>query len=322
MSENALKTVNNGPKGLTGNTLKVIAMISMIIDHIGFAIIIHLPGMNDPASALSGIYIMFRLIGRLAFPIYCFMLTEGIRHTKSPAKYAIRMLTFIPLSELPFDLAFYHTWFEWSHQNVYMTLTLGVCMLWGFVNIKKGLLDKIPDAAVRISAFLIPGAFFTWYIGSNFKKILDLTLKPAIVYPLSGIITIFILYGLYRYIAKNHNRESIRVFCLDTVLMSVTAFAAQMMKTDYAAAGIIAIALMYMYRSDPVRSMITGCVVLSVFSSALELFAFLNIPLIANYNGKRGKGNKYLFYIVYPAHLLILYLIALAMGLAMNPGVI
>ncbi len=322
MSENALKTVNNGPKGLTGSAVKMIAMISMIIDHAGFAVVYYLPGMNDPSSATTGIYLIMRLIGRLAFPIYCFMLTEGIRHTKSPAKYAIRMLTFVPVSEFPFDLAFYHTWFEWSHQNVYMTLTLGVLMLWGFESIKKGLLEKVPDAVVRISAFAIPGAFFTWYIGSNFKKILNLTLKPAIVYPLSGVFTMLFLYGLYRYISKNLNREQIRVFCLDTILMSVTAFAAQMMKTDYAAAGIIAIALMYMYRSDPVRSMITGCVVLSVFSSALELFAVLNIPLIANYNGRRGKGNKYLFYIVYPAHLIILYLTALAMGLATNPGVL
>ncbi len=322
MSENALKTIKNGPNGLTGTAIKFIAMISMIIDHIGFAIVIHLPGMGDSLSATTGIYIMMRLIGRLAFPIYCFMLTEGIIHTKSPAKYAIRMLAFVPISEFPFDLAFYHTWFEWSHQNVYMTLTLGVLMLWGFVSIKKGLLDKIPDVIVRISAFLIPGAFFTWYIGSNFKKILNLTLKPVIVYPLSGLITVFLLYGLYRHISGKFNRDMIRIFCLDTILMSVTAFAAQMMKTDYAAAGIIAIALMYMYRSDPVRSMISGCVILSVFSSSLELFAFLNIPLIANYNGKRGKGNKYLFYIVYPAHLIILYLIALAMGLAAVPGVI
>ena len=99
------------------------------------------------------------------------------------------------------------------------------------------------------------------------------------------------------------------------VVLAAIALIADLAHTDYNSSGIIAIALMYLYRKDHIQRMVWGCIALSILSSISELFAFVNIPIISNYNGERGRGPKYLFYIIYPLHLLIIYLIAYKMGL-------
>ena len=94
--------------------LKLIACVSMLVDHIGAELF--------PAA------IGFRVIGRLAFPIYCFLLVEGMRRTHSPEKYILRLFFGIFLAELPFDYLFFDG-FTWEHQSVMVTLTLGGTML-------------------------------------------------------------------------------------------------------------------------------------------------------------------------------------------------
>lgn len=101
--------------GLNGFTLKMIAITSMLIDHIG--------------AVLLTQYTVLRMIGRLAFPIYCFLLVEGFSHTRNVRKYELRLLLFAFISELPFDLAFHGTLWYPAYQNVFFTLALGILAL-------------------------------------------------------------------------------------------------------------------------------------------------------------------------------------------------
>lgn len=95
--------------------LKTIALISMITDHYG--------------AIFQGNIDIYRIIGRLAFPIYCFLLVEGYFHTKDVKKYAKRLFIFALISELPFDFAFYNM-LEFRHQNIFFTLLLGLVAIY------------------------------------------------------------------------------------------------------------------------------------------------------------------------------------------------
>lgn len=107
--------------GLSSFGLKYIALLSMTIDHIGAIFL--------PYGTLS--YTIARGIGRIAFPIFCFLLVEGFSHTSNRRSYLKRLTLFAFLSEIPFDMAFYHfpqvtdPSILFGHQNVFFTLALG-----------------------------------------------------------------------------------------------------------------------------------------------------------------------------------------------------
>lgn len=126
-------------RGLSGTALKGIACVTMLIDHIG-ASCLENGFLSAPAApaGLAALDLVLRLIGRLAFPIFCFLLVEGFLHTHDVKKYIGRLFLFGLLSEVPFDMAFFKTPFHWGNQNVYWTLGLGVLAM--------ALLQKSEDA--------------------------------------------------------------------------------------------------------------------------------------------------------------------------------
>ncbi len=71
-----------------------------------------------------------RAIGRIAFPIFCFLIVEGYLHTKSYSKYLTRLLIFAVISEIPFDLGLYHQLIYLEHQNVFPTLAAGLIVIY------------------------------------------------------------------------------------------------------------------------------------------------------------------------------------------------
>ena len=120
----------------------------MLIDHIGASCIeagILLPALAAGAASCGGIPVstllaadrVLRYIGRLAFPLFCFLLVEGFVHTHNVKGYLGRLVLFGLLSEVPFDLAFFRTPFDFSAQNVYWTLALGVLAMAGLKRFEK-----------------------------------------------------------------------------------------------------------------------------------------------------------------------------------------
>lgn len=217
---------------MTGEALKLIAAISMLIDHTGDVLF---PGQ-----------LWLRYIGRLAFPIYCFLLVEGFFHTGDLGKYMGRLLLFGVISEVPFDLAFYEVIFTFRHQNVFWTLFLGLAAV--------ALMNK-----------------------ARFDNIyLDIFVRALIAVP----------------------------FCV----------IAQLIHSDYRWVGVGLIASMYLFRDFEILRLGSGAFFLvPAFTNSIEYFGLLSYLPVHYYNGKRGFSHgragkilKWIFYIFYPAHLLIL----------------
>lgn len=130
--------------GLSGSTLKLIAIITMLIDHTGATVVRALSRsgyiFSDPKTIkwITELYQPMRNIGRIAFPIFCFLLVEGFVHTRNVKKYAGRLFLFALISEMPFDFALKNSWFFPDKQNVYFTLLIGLFVLWG-ITVCQGL---------------------------------------------------------------------------------------------------------------------------------------------------------------------------------------
>ena len=156
------------PRGLSGTALKTIACITMLLDHIGASCIESgLSGSAAAPSALAALDLTLRLIGRLAFPIYCFLLVEGFVHTHDVKKYIRRLLLFGLVSEVPFDLAFFRTPFHWADQNVYWTLALGVLAMAGLKRFEK------PDGTTDLPGLLCAGGcvLFAFLVNTDYNGV-------------------------------------------------------------------------------------------------------------------------------------------------------
>lgn len=131
---------DEGKYGLTGAVLKNIAYITMFVDH--FFAVLFLNYMNlhpvdgrwDPQ--LVPVYRAGRAVGRISFVLFTFLIVEGFFYTRSRVWFLMRLFLFALISEIPFDLALSGTVFDWSGQNVYWTLFLGVLVLtlWDYLS--------------------------------------------------------------------------------------------------------------------------------------------------------------------------------------------
>lgn len=129
-------------RGISGSTLKLIAVITMLIDHTAASVLQQLIVMNS-ANYVNGrlqmtpivtAYWIMRGIGRVAFPIYIFLLLEGFTYTHNRLWYLGRLALFALISEIPFDMALMlerrelleGRLVEFGSQNVFFTLAIGL----------------------------------------------------------------------------------------------------------------------------------------------------------------------------------------------------
>ena len=149
---------------LSAASLHILAMTLMLMDHLWATL---LPSQDWLTCA-----------GRLAFPIFAFMVVEGYFHTHSFKKYALRLLLFAVLSEIPFDLMYGGTWFYPVHQNVIWTLLLALLgiRLMEAVRQKQKIWLYLPVAALVTVIWTILGTL------------------GMVDYYGAGILTVFIFY--------------------------------------------------------------------------------------------------------------------------------
>jgi len=258
--------------------LKVIALAAMVIDHIGGAFPQYTP-------------LEFRVIGRLTFPIFVYLLAEGFRHTRSPHKFLLRLLAFAIISEPFYDWALtrarntsidYGLWQVdfLNYTNIFFTLFLGGCAIVVFKWLNNVLRQRFLDdftkweplvyglhmqppghLLIAIIAALPTAGFMwvAWWMGADYTGY--------------GVLFIFLMY-----VVKSPKWLMLAVFAVMNIWQHVGLF-------EFFArawAGEISLPLAW-YLMIPVT--------------------LLTVPMVALYNGKRGPGIKWLFYAAYPVHL-------------------
>ena len=267
---------------LSGSTIKIIAAAAMFIDHFAAVFLsrLILSGRIEVLNpVLERAYVYMRAIGRLAFPLFVFLLIEGVLHTRSKKKYLGRMILFAVISEIPFDLAF--------NINRY--------------NVQKG----------RILEFSYQNVFFTLSIGLLTVIIIEFLWKKRI----------FLFAAVERDGKTAAGKEAFAAvaenavkFCLSVVAAAAGIVLSMFMRTDYSGIGVLAVVVMYAVRKRRCAGLAAVSLVLSVYTLS-ELPAFLSVIPVYFYDGSRGAGAKWLFYIFYPAHLLVLWGICMMLGL-------
>lgn len=169
---------------LSGSTLKLIAIIAMAIDHFAASILYYgilLPAVpiiiGSETYKIYQLYKVMRFIGRLAFPIFCFLLVEGFLHTSNRSRYAFRLFVFALVSEFPFDWALFNTNVTWRYQNVYFTLLIGLLTIWGMEWIREHAASWQVPLSILV---IVIGCLLTWVLKTD--------------YDYKGIILIVLLY--------------------------------------------------------------------------------------------------------------------------------
>jgi hypothetical protein len=234
MSNTLIQDTNNKKFGLTNNQLKIIACISMLIDHLGVAIF---PGVP-----------VLRIIGRLAFPIFAYMIAEGCRYTKNRAKYLGTMAAMA----LAFQVV-YFVFMNDLYQGILVTFSLSIAIIFSLEAISKS-----ANPTHKILGLL--GLTAALFIG----------IACPIIFKKSGFMIDYFEWGIF--------------------LPVLIYFA----PNKWLKLGVTAVLLSLM----------------SIYSDPLQWWSMISVALLALYNGERGKAKmKYFFYIFYPAHLVVIYII-------------
>lgn len=132
---------------ISGSTLKIIAIVTMTIDHIAAVLLepMLIAVSGEWRETLILLYQVLRGIGRLAFPIFCFLLVEGFLHTSNSRRYLLRLGIFAAVSEVPFDLAFHQKWYDSQYQNVFFTLFFGFIAMMGIFWCRNRMTDGLRE---------------------------------------------------------------------------------------------------------------------------------------------------------------------------------
>ncbi len=238
------------PAGNTATVwLKIIALVFMFIDHAGKMLFPAVPEM--------------RMLGRIAFPVYVWCMIVGFHYTRSVPKYLLRVLIVGLISQPLYMLALNHTW---SQPNVFLTLFLGLCALWG-IRERKCFSQLWSPAAALILAIVL-NADYGW------KGVLLFILLYAVRDSRPGIaavmISFFLFWGASFSVTKN-------LFGIPININDLPVWISQL---------------------------------LSPFLR-LETYALLGLPLILVRFRKDLKLPRWLGYVLYPAHLVLLYALEL-----------
>ena len=260
--------------------LKIIAMVTMIFDHIGAIILFHY-SINEPSSFLASLYEPFRIIGRFSFIILAFLVVDGVKHTSNKIKYLSRLLILSLVMTLG-ELCFTHTY----SGNPITTLFLGALTI-VLLNLPKfyKLTACIPCIYVILSDLnIIP--FKNEY----------------------GIYGFFLIIGFYLSLI---GAKFLLEYYSSVNNLDIEIFANEQMMHKYR----LIISCIFIFSYNLAWYLIyPSWNNIPLIDMSLQVYSTFAIFPLFIYSGKRGYNSKwfqYGCYIFFPAHILIIYFISL-----------
>ena len=254
--------------------IKLIAIITMLCDHSG--------------DAILGQFSVLNVIGRIAFPLFCFQIVIGYKHTKNVNKYLLRLFLFGLISQIPFSLFCYSYLGRIDLLNVYFTLALGLLAIY--------ILDMFPKKYKFLAIILD----IVLMIIAEFAQT---------DYGWFGVCLIICIYLFY-------NDKSLSKIKNNAFYSNITNNSNETLQYSNEENKRLENSITY-FNNNILFVIVFFTLIVIKFSNYLAFgsynFAILQIigtffPIIFMllYNGKKGPSLKYLFYAFYPVHLLIL----------------
>ncbi len=252
--------------------LKIVAIVAMTLDHIGYFI-------YDPSISYSyEIYLVFRIVGRISMPIFCFMIAEGFRKTKDQYRYAARLAVAALVSEIPYNLCFFGSPIAKGSLNVMFSLLLGLLGLIFY----KIILEKTKLWIVAVLP-IVPICLATHFLGAD--------------YGLYAPLLIFLFY-----LASNANKKAGNIL---TIIITVLFGLRDILQYVF----LKLVSILFLSQFEP--SKLTDW-------SYIQIFSMLSVCFLLLYDGRLGRIPenklrrlvfKYSFYLFYPLHLIIFWLV-------------
>lgn len=152
-------------KGLSTGMLKTLAVLFMLLDHIGM-IFFEVPSPLGGTNLGDTLDVPLRAVGRMAFPLFLFCLTEGYKYTHDKLKYAKRLFIFAVISEIPYDFGNYGTFFDLENNNVIWTMFIIIVMYICLDKVKeKGKLQNEKGVTFAYSLLIVCGCSLVAFFG-------------------------------------------------------------------------------------------------------------------------------------------------------------
>lgn len=258
--------------GISSALLHIMAMAFMLLDHMW-------------ATVLA--YDWMACVGRIAFPIFAFLIVEGFFHTKNLKKYMLRMLGFAVIAEIPFNMMYGGAFIYPVHQNVLWTFLIALCGLYVMEHVRE---KKKPLVYVATS-------FAVCLVGLGLGYVLFVDFYGC------GILTVFVFYFFYRGREDNVVASICKNSRYQKILWVLICFLGQFLCLYYINVEILG-GLYY-----PIT--ILGKE-FELVQQGLALVALIPIWLYWGKQGYHRKWFQYFNYAFYPAHCLVLALIAMA----------
>jgi len=281
----------------------------MVTDHISYMLTLAL-NMNTP------LLFSMRALGRIAFPVYAFLLVNGFEKTRDKRAYLARLFLFAFISHIPFSLVF-------SQQNYMRT---------GFASDSSFFLKSGWQLDVFLLFFVLLVLFLVLYRKSLRRELIYITAAlcmPLVYIEVSGIIVLGWQLNVFYTLAVSFaviwtldiltgKRKLLSPVELVLVTAACIALVACILPaSDYGFRGLVLIAALYLTRKHKIAQLaVTALWAYWMYSygNILLIGALAACLPIALYSGKLGKKMRLGFYLVYPVHLTVLFFIGLLLS--------